>query len=66
MERKPIKSFFSFVLVFVLLSIWWDTKDILPLGFIPLGIIIAIFVIYGIRAWRGGDGSNTHSLKPKR
>ena len=65
MERNPVKSFFLFVLAFVLFYIW-NVNNIPPWGFIFFAIAIAICVIYGIRYWRGTSGPNTTAPKSKR
>lgn len=65
MERRPIRSFFLFVLAFVLLYVW-SANDVPPWGFIPFGIAIAIAVIYGVRAWRGTSGNSVPVTRHKR
>ena len=65
MERNPIKSFFLFVLAFVL-SYVWRANDVPRWGFIPFAIAIALCVVYGILAWCGRGGNNPPATRLKR
>lgn len=59
MEPNPIKAFLLFVAAFILFYVWSSNGDIPKWGIIPFGLAIAICVIYGIRAWRGGKDKAT-------
>ncbi len=65
MEKRPVKSFFLFVLAFALIYIW-DANNVPPWGFVPFGIAIGLCVVYGVRYWRGVSYKNVLVPRPKR